>query len=119
MSTAEMCAAGIACAVFLSAMFVWLVLQLHKKDLIIERQRKENAGIKAFNRRLIAELNKAKGIDQPFVMPNDDDYGPDFDIEKIFAAAEEQTQEEADEEAECEDPEKRCDSGCKAELDAG
>ena len=88
MTIAEMCAAGIACAVFLSAMFVWLVLQCHKKDLIIERQRKENAGIKAFNRRLIAELNKAKGVDQPFVMPNDDDYGPDFDIEKIFAAAE-------------------------------
>lgn len=88
MSITEMCAAGIACAVVLMGLFIWLVMQCHKKDLIIEKQRKENAGIKAFNRRLIAELNKAKGIDRPFVMPNDDDYGPDFDIEKLFAAAE-------------------------------
>ena len=105
MSTEAMTAAGIACSVFMFAMFVWKVIECHRKDQIIAMKDKRIEGQNEFIERCIAAYYTACGVDVPFVMPNDDDYGPDFDIEKLFAAAEEPTQEDADEETECEEKE--------------
>lgn len=99
------------CWVVAVAAFAWLLVQRRLDKQTIMEKDKTIAGLKDFNCRLYDELRKAKGVDGPFVMPEEEpEPGPDFDVAQIFAV------ENA---TECEEPEKRCDSGCKAELDAG
>ena len=98
MTTAAMTAAGIACSVFMFILFVWKVIECHRKDQIIAMKDKRIEGLDKFIERCLSAYNTACGVDVPFVMPDDDDYGPDFDIEKLFAAAEESKSEQDPEE---------------------
>ena len=99
------------CWVVTVAAFAWLLVQRRLDKQTIAEKDKTIEGLKDFNCRLLHELYKEKGISGPFVMPAEEpEQGPDFDVAQIFAV------ENA---TECEEPEKRCDSGCKAELDAG
>lgn len=87
MSTTEMCAAGIACAVVLMGLFIWLVLENHKKDLQLAEKDKTIENQKDFICRLMHELYKEKGISGPFVMPVEEpEQGPDFDVNEVFPA---------------------------------
>ena len=95
MSTTAMCAAGIACAVVLMGLFIWLVLENHKKDLQLAEKDKTIEHKNQFICRLLHELYKEKGISWPFVMPAEEpEQGPDFDVKEVFPEVEKQEQED-------------------------
>ena len=85
-------------AFFVVGIVIAQAMENAKKDKIIMMKDDIIAGKNVYILRLYAELKKEKGIDKPFIVPLD--YIPDFDIEAVFKAAEEEAKEEAEEEAE-------------------
>ena len=86
----------LACAAFILGTLIVFAMQNYKKDLRIEQQNKIIDAKNDYIARLYAELKKAKGIDKPFMIPLDPP--PDFDIDAVFKAIEEDSAEEAAEE---------------------
>jgi hypothetical protein len=83
----------VLCAAFILGVIIAQAVQ-------IEREKKKNAmkdkiiaGKNDYILRLYSELKKEKGIDKPFMIPLDP--APDFDIEAVFKAAEEEAKAEA------------------------
>lgn len=83
---------AIFCAAFLFGVIVFYVVRDIKKDKIIAMKDEIIAGKNDYILRLYAEYKKAKGIDKPFMIPLDP--APDFDIEAVFKAAEEEAKAE-------------------------
>ena len=79
-------------AVILGVIIFYAVRDI-KKDKIIAMLNERLNNKDEYIARLYSELKKAKGIDKPFIVPLD--YIPDFDIEAVFKAAEEEAKEEA------------------------
>lgn len=84
----------VICAAFVLGVVIMLSVQNAKKDKVIAMKDEIIAGKNDYILRLYAELKKEKGIDKPFMMPLDP--APDFDIEAVFKAAEEEAKAEAE-----------------------
>lgn len=82
-----------ACALFILATLFYFAYDNFKKAKKIEMLEARNESKNDYIARLYAELKKAKGIDKPFIVPLDP--APDFDIEAVFKAAEEEAKAEA------------------------
>lgn len=83
----------IACALFILGTLIYFAYDNFKKAKKIEMLEARNESKNDYIARLYAELKKAKGIDKPFIVPLDP--APDFDIEAVFKAAEEEAKTEA------------------------
>jgi hypothetical protein len=83
----------IACALFILGTLIYFAADSFKKAKKIEMLEARNESKNDYIARLYAELKKAKGIDKPFIVPLDP--APDFDIEAVFKAAEEEAKAEA------------------------
>lgn len=83
----------VVCATFILGVVIMLSVQNAKKDKVIAMKDEIIAGKNDYILRLYAELKKAKGIDKPFIVPLEP--APDFDIEAVFKAAEEEAKAEA------------------------
>lgn len=83
----------IACALFILGTLIYFAYDNFKKAKKIEMLEARNESKNDYIARLYAELKKAKGIDKPFIVPLDP--APDFDIEAVFKAAEEEAKAEA------------------------
>lgn len=83
----------IACALFILGTLFYFAYDNFKKAKKIEMLEARNESKNEYIARLYAELKKAKGIDKPFIVPLEP--APDFDIEAVFKAAEEEAKAEA------------------------
>lgn len=83
----------IACALFILGTLIYFAYDNFKKAKKIEMLEARNESKNDYIARIYAELKKAKGIDKPFMIPLDP--SPDFDIEAVFKAAEEEAKAEA------------------------
>lgn len=83
----------IACALFILGTLIYFAYDNFKKAKKIEMLEARNESKNDYIARLYAELKKAKGVDKPFIVPLDP--APDFDIEAVFKAAEEEAKAEA------------------------
>lgn len=83
----------IACALFILGTLIYFAYDNFKKAKKIEMLEARNESKNDYIARLYAELKKAKGIDKPFIVPLYP--APDFDIEAVFKAAEEEAKAEA------------------------
>ena len=86
-------AVAVFCAAFILTVLIAQAVQLAREKKKSAMKDRIIAGKNDFILRLYYEYKKSKGIDEPFVVLLDP--APDFDIEAVFKAAEEEAKEEA------------------------